>query len=205
MNGFVSMTTTGHPHDGLRQLNDSSARDPLPPNQARRATRDQATAAQPPLRKRKSTRQRRVPNEYRHPCRRALDLPCAGRPPPRCRTRRRTWPPHVDRAQRVEREPEHKTMHGCYYRLRDARWGADCVLEVARGARVTSAQQYRPVCGQSTCRPTFFRGGKETEGRLWRDGRQHVPLMPAKKKFEAEERLGARTVGLSVIRSNSTP
>ena len=48
-------------------------RETSPPNpwQARRATKEQATAVPPPLRKRKSMQQRCVPDEYRHPCRRA--------------------------------------------------------------------------------------------------------------------------------------
>ena len=76
--------------------------------------------------------QRRVPDEDQHPCRRVQVCRVADVYLLDAEHRRRTWPAQVDSAQRVERDLEHRTMHGCYHRLRDARWGADCVLEVAR-------------------------------------------------------------------------
>ena len=123
------------PRDDLRKLNNSSTHDLL--TRALHNARHKPKLLPRLLRTKHARRQRQLAQQRRPPS--TNDLRHARE---RARVRRqphvhlldtergvRRGPAHVDGAEQVEREPVRWAVHGRYYRLRDARRRADCVLE----------------------------------------------------------------------------
>ena len=140
-------------HDGNRALPRDLARevkrsaDDLTAG-ARHDARDEPEAArvlraEHAARERELAQQRRIPDQPRQP----RERPDVRREPDvhlfdaERRVRRRE--PHVDRAQRVQCEPEGHAVHGGYHGLRRACGRADGVLEVPHGG----ARQERTARG----------------------------------------------------------
>ena len=130
-------------------------REILPPNQARCATKNQASAAPPPLRKLKSMQQRRVPDEDGHPCR-------------RFQIHRLPDVHHLDAGHGVGPGQRTSTAHGassvslstkpCTAAIINCEMRVEAPMAFGKSqgwARVTSAQRHGFVCGESTCKPTL--------------------------------------------------
>ena len=144
--------------------------------------------------------QRRIPDEFRNPRRRAqifrepdVHLLGAGR-----------GLVHVDGVQRVERESERYVFHGCYLPLGNACRCANGVLKVVQMRRPGSL-----CCGSpsksdtenSVIQLVDFRGWDES---FWRGDTQraNIPSTPTKNAFSrAVYRTTRHTVGPSAIRS----